>query len=244
MNPIPESGKSQAGSCSTLSWTISRGIGNLTLNQPPANAMTMAFFQDMALIRKEILHHKELKAIIITGRGRHFSSGAVIDELLSGIGQQASVKDQLNPDAAMPFLLENYHSVSFLEDLPIPVISAIRGVCLGSALELALLSHFRFCGNDAVFGLPETTFNLIPGIGGIQRFSTLTGKAKALEYILTGKTFDAETALKLGIVDAIRPKKEVMDFSMAFARWLPGNYQKSLRKMYVKRSLNQLRIEN
>jgi len=125
--------------------------------------------------------------------------------------------------------------INYFEILSLPVISAIRGICLGSALELALFSHFRFCGEEAIFGLPESTFNLIPGIGGIQRFVSLAGKAQALDYILTGRTFDAPTALNLGVVDMILPRKELLTRAEEFAQWLPENYIPGMRKVYLQR---------
>ncbi|MBC8487323.1 MAG: enoyl-CoA hydratase/isomerase family protein [Bacteroidetes bacterium] len=201
-------------------------VGHLVMNQPPSNKMTVEFFSEMEALKEVIVGSSKLKAIIISGRGRHFSSGADLDELLLEITHHQD---------AEPFLTSNYAAIHYVETLPLPVISAIRGVCLGSALELALFSHIRFCSEEAVFGLPETTFNLIPGMGGIQRFASLSGKARALELILTGRTFDAQTALELGIVDAIWPKKELVERAIAFAHQLPERYSMALRKVYVSR---------
>lgn len=210
----------------TIEWSVVDRIGHLVLNQPPSNKMSVELFAEMSMLKESILERRDLKAIIISGKGRHFSSGADLDELLRTISEQEETD---------LFLKQNYLSLQFLETLDIPVISAIRGVCLGSALELALFSHFRFCGEEALFGLPETTFNLIPGIGGIHRFAALAGKANAMDYILTGRTFDASTALSLGIVDRILPKKEVVAEAEAFARWLPEPYYWELRVVYLER---------
>jgi len=136
---------------------------------------------------------------------------ADISELLANIDHQT--------------MLENYRAFVNLEQLEIPVISAIRGVCLGSAFELALFSHFRICSEDAVLGLPESTFNLMPGIGGIQRVSALTGKAIAMEIILHGNTFTGGDALEMGLVDAVVPKREVLPLSNAFANAFPGIFR-------------------
>ncbi|MFH1160511.1 MAG: enoyl-CoA hydratase/isomerase family protein [bacterium] len=213
----------------TIEWKVDQGIGHLVLNQPPSNQMTVHFFQEMKKLQERVLQMKELRAILIYGKGRHFSSGANLDELLPKILAQDPHLD----------LEANYDALRYFEDLQIPVISAIRGACLGSALELALFCHFRFCGEDAVFGLPETNFNLIPGIGGIQRFSRLAGKARALEYILTGRTFDAQTALELGLVDRIWPKKEVVDRALAFAKNLPASYVSEMREVYLMRTVTR-----
>jgi enoyl-CoA hydratase len=199
----------------TLHWSISQRIGRLTLNQPPSNTMTMGFFRELQMFMHEISTAKNLRAIIISGNGRHFSSGADITELLINVDEQT--------------MLDNYKALVMLEQLKIPVISAIRGVCLGSAFEMALFSHFRICSEDAVLGLPESTFNLMPGLGGIQRVANLSGKAKAVELILRGNTFTANDAMEMGLVDAVVPKGEALSRSFAFANALPEHVQKADR---------------
>ena len=210
----------------TLEWTIMQGIGQLTLNQPPSNTMTMAFFREMKALVHEISSMPGLKAVVVSGNGRHYSSGADISELLGQANQQT--------------MLENYKSFVMLEQLKIPVISAIRGVCLGSAFELALFSHFRICATDTVLGLPESTFNLMPGIGGIRRVAALAGKAKAIEIILRGLTFPAGEAREMGLVDAVVPKTEVIPLSIAFANALPGGVKKADREFTLHKYLKPL----
>ena len=210
----------------TLQWTIEQGIGRLTLNQPPSNTMTMEFFREMRHLVAEISAVHNIRAIVISGNGRHFSSGADITELLSQVDNKT--------------MLDNYQAFVMLEQLDIPVIAAIRGVCLGSAFELALFSHFRICAQDAVLGLPESNFNLMPGIGGIQRVASLAGKARAIELILRGITFSAHDALEMGLVDAVVPRGEVIPLSLAFANALPLNVPERDRAVCIHKFLKPL----
>jgi len=210
----------------TIEWKVDGRIGHLIMVNEPSNTMSMEFFREMGVVKDMILKNPRLKAILIYPRGRHFSSGVDLDELLREISR--------HPEAEK-YLQSNYASLSFLETLPIPVISVITGVCLGSALEMALFSHFRFCGETAVMGLPETTFNLIPGIGGIRRFANLAGRVNALDFVLTGRTFDARTALDLGLVDLLIPRKKLIEKALEFALWLPGNYVQEMKQVYLKR---------
>jgi enoyl-CoA hydratase len=133
------------------------------------------------------------------------------------------------------FKNRNYEAFLFFKKTEIPVISAIRGVCLGSAFELTLLSHFRFCGEDAVLGLPETTFNLLPGVGGISGMVELVDKAVAMELILSGITFPAEDALKLKLVDRIIPKREVVLHAFDFAKAVMNNYHKGKKDLLLQK---------
>ncbi len=219
----------------TIEWSVVDGIGNLVMAQPPSNGMTLEFFGEMTKLKNILIRKSDLKALIISGKGRHFSSGSNLDELLFEISGNADAEG---------FLKSNYLTLNFFETLPYPVISTIRGVCLGSALELALFSHFRFCAEEAVLGLPETTFNLIPGIGGIHRFAHLSGKVNALDYILSGRTFDAQTALDLGVVDLVVPRQELKQRATDFAQWLPEKYIPGMRKVYLERyGIRDMRCE-
>lgn len=219
----------------TIDWHTEEGIGYLQLNQPPGNPMTLAFFQELLCWEQEVYPRETCRALIIYGAGRHFSSGADIDELLDQATRlNPSSRDACTPEAES-FFTSNQTTISFFGSLDIPVIAAIRGVCLGSALELALSCDFRICTGEAVLGLPETTFNLMPGLGGIEGFTRLAGKAKGLEYVLTGQTFNGNMAQEMGLTDLIVSRKEVMSTAKALAHWLPGSFQKGFQKIYLKR---------
>jgi len=218
----------------TIHYSIVEGMGHLMLNQPPSNKMTLDFFLEFNEMIATIGKSNEIRALVISGKGRHFSSGADLSALLKEIHLKSKVG--LNGEITLEpgFLTENYNAFLALDQLNIPVIAAIRGVCLGSALELALFSHFRFSSEEAVFGLPETSFNLIPGLGGITKVASLSGKANTIELVLKGKTFTAFDALKLNLIDRILPKKEFLHQSFSFAGSIAGDYHKEKRKLYLR----------
>ncbi|MEI6683641.1 MAG: enoyl-CoA hydratase/isomerase family protein [Bacteroidota bacterium] len=208
-----------------MQWAVEERIGWLKIGRPPANAMTMQFFSAFGQWIDHVAADPMLKAIIILGNGRHFSSGADLHELLENSSETG--------------LIENSRNFARLGQLKIPVIAAIRGVCLGSAFELALSCHFRICAEDAVLGLPEATYNLMPGIGGIGRMAKLAGKARGIELILRGATFPPAEALEMDLVDAVVPKKDLCQAADDFARALPENMIPGYRKLYVKKYLSK-----
>jgi enoyl-CoA hydratase/carnithine racemase len=191
-------------------WEIFDEIGHIILNDPPTNKMDKQFFERLTFLVNEVVPKSNVKALVIYGAGRHFSQGADLEDLLSEI--KKNVKTDKNGKIIQypEFLIENNKSFSYFKKLTIPVIAAIRGVCLGSALELILFCDIRICSDNAIFGFPESTFNLMPGCGGTQNILKLLNYSKALELVLTGKTFDAEEALKLNIVDAVVSRKDVI----------------------------------
>jgi enoyl-CoA hydratase len=222
----------------TLFFDINEGVGHVVMNQPPANQMTIEFFMELGVLVSEMKKRDDIKAIVISGEGRHFSSGASIEELL-GLMDDSTTKNNPQSDGGIiEFLTKNQENFLFFEKAGVPVISAIRGVCLGSAFELALFSHFRFCGEDAVLGLPETTYNLLPGIAGTSGITALAGKPLAMELVLKGNTFTASDALKMNLIDGIFPKKQVVASAIGFAKLIMNNYQKERKNLYLKRFFN------
>ncbi len=207
-----------------ISWEVRDGIGFLSFIDVPENRMDSLFFQELETLTKITIPKSKAKAIIISGSGRHFSSGANLDDLFHEIE---------NEKEEPGILFSNYQSFQFFNDLNIPVIAVIKGVCLGSALELAMHCHFRLCSNDAVFGLPESSFGLIPGLGGIPKLQQLTGKAKAIELVLKGNTFNASDALEWNIVDAVYTKKTLMDEAIHLGKGSMNNYRKYNKKDYL-----------
>ena len=219
---------------STLAFHLTDGIGLLMLSTPPSNKMSPLFFREFDAVINQIKDNPVVKAFVISGAGRHFSSGADLSLLREEIIRNDKLQDGQMEQTVPGSLVRNYQSFLALEALPVPVIAAIRGVCLGSALELALFSHFRFCSEEAVFGLPETTFNLIPGIGGMMRMLELSGKAVALEYILRGKTFGASEAREIGLVDQLLPRHDLLPVAIDFAAKIPTNYHPVKKSRYLK----------
>ena len=219
----------------TIKFTITDTMGHLVLDQPPSNKMTLDFFNELYHLVRCLRKEKEIKGLVISGNGRHFSSGTDLQAILDAIEKKTIFNDSGRPVHFPGFLAKNYSSLQIMEQLPFPVVAAIQGVCLGSAMELALFSHFRFCSEDAVFGLPESTFNLIPGLGGIIKVSHLSGKARAMEMIMRGNTFPASEALRFGLVDGIISKKELISRSFLFARSVSSGYRMEKRNLFLRK---------
>ena len=210
-----------------LNWYIKNEIGFLEINNPPSNPMDTSFFKEFYWWRTDVVEKADIKSIIIYGKGRHFSSGAVLDDLLRIIsrshGQSGDIKK------ISEFLNKNSQIFYSLKDLKIPVIAAVRGVCLGSAFELALCADYIICGEKAVLGLPETTFGLIPGCTGTYVLPRITSKAIAMEVILSGKTFSPVEAKEWNLIHQIVPSKETLKNAIIVAKKLNVNFIPELK---------------
>jgi enoyl-CoA hydratase len=198
----------------TINWKIENEIGHLMLNQPPANTMSRMLFDELRGITQNLIEQSAIKAIIIYGNGRHFSSGADPEELKNRIMEDLPSG---YPKELPSFLGENTQTFLFFEKLQIPSFAAIRGACFGSAMELALFCKYRICAEGAVLGFPETSFGLMPGCGGSVKLPAIVGRAKAMEIIIGGRNFSAEEAYRWGIVHKIVDRKILISETVKLA---------------------------
>jgi len=219
-----------------LIWEIHDNIGHIILNEPPTNKMTRDFFIKFNNLIKNVIPKLDIKAIIIYGSGRHFSSGADLSMLFNSILNDVKFDKQGKIIKYPQFLIDNNKSFINLNSMKIPIIAAVSGVCLGSALELALFAHVRICTKNSLFGFPETSFNIMPGLGGTQKVLTFLKYSQALELILKGSNFDANQAQEWNIIDKIVEKKELLNCAEVLAKKLAGikDYNRNFVKEYLK----------
>ena len=97
---------------------------------------------------------------------------------------------------------------STIPSIRTPIIAAVNGVALGGGCELALMADIIYCSSTATFGQPEIKLGVIPGAGGTQRLTKIIGKSRAMELILTGKTFSGAEAAAWGVAARVFPTKE------------------------------------
>lgn len=188
---------------SQVVYHVDGDVGYLTLSCPPGNALTAETFAELDRICCEYLPRQTLRGLVVSGAGRHFSSGADVDEL------RRLVRDAIDGDHW--FLTRNVDALCALESLPYTVVAAVRGCCLGAGLELALACHYRVAAPRATIALPESTFGLMPGCGGTVRLAETVGMARAVEMILSGQAVLAEDALAMGLVDAVVSRHRLID---------------------------------
>jgi enoyl-CoA hydratase/carnithine racemase len=219
----------------TIHWEINEGLATLTLQQPPSNRMDRLFFAELEHLVTQVIPAASFNAVIVCGQGRHFSSGADIDDLLSGVRDAAGMGNEESEEVPV-FLQENNKNFLFFHDLEVPVIAAIQGVCLGSALELAMFCHFRICAEGALLALPEVSFNLMPGCGGTQTLVHLAGRSTALQLMLEGRNLNAEEARAAGVVDIVVSRKALMATAEQIAHALTNDYHKDKRDYYLRRT--------
>jgi enoyl-CoA hydratase len=185
------------------------GIALVTLSRPKAlNALSTKTHEELALAFDEIRTNPAIGGAVVTGDGdKAFVAGADIAELA-----------KMGPPEAAAHSAFGQRVFSSIETCGKPVAAAINGFALGGGLELALACHVRFACPEAKLGLPEVTLALIPGYGGTQRLARLVGVGRALEMILSGDMVDAAAAERIGLVNRIVPRTELVAAALDFVR--------------------------
>jgi enoyl-CoA hydratase len=195
-------------------------IGYVTVNRPDKlNALNAATVRELRDVFTEIAGDDEVRVAILTGAGeKAFVAGADINEL----AVQTPVQGKDTAEFGQGVL-------NLIENLGKPVIAAINGFALGGGCELAMACTLRLASENAKLGQPEVKLGIIPGYGGTQRLPRLVGKGIALELILTGERISAEDAYRIGLVNHVTSKEELMPTAEKIARQIIANAPLAIR---------------
>jgi enoyl-CoA hydratase len=192
----------------TITLDHEASIAILTLKRPhKLNALSADLINELTCTLSQLKNDDGLRVVIITGTGDAFCAGTDISELTN-----------LTEHNAAQVSLRGQDLCNQIESFPVPIIAAVNGIAAGGGCELALACHLRIGSADARFSLPETKLGLIPTYGGTQRLSRDIAVARALEMMLSGKTIDADSALRLGILNRVVALSELMPAALGLAR--------------------------
>jgi enoyl-CoA hydratase/carnithine racemase len=192
-----------------IRYRVDAGVAVIELNDPPANTYSYDMNRqlDEAILKARM--DGGVYVMVLTGAGeKFFCAGANINLLAS-----------MDPDFKYYFCLHANETLLRLENTPKLVIAALNGHCVGGGLEVAMAADIRIARRDAgKVGLPEVNLGVLPGTGGTQRLARLVGKSKAIELMVTARTFSFDEALELGIVNYVFERDGFMEAVMEYAR--------------------------
>ena len=183
--------------------TRSGAVGVIEIDNPPVNALSQQVRRGLLECLRDASADRRLEAVVLCCAGRTFVAGADIAEFDA-------------PQIAPP---DPNEVCAAAEALDRPMIAALHGTALGGGLELALACHYRLALASTKLGLPEVKLGVLPGAGGTQRLTRITGAQAALDIMTSGNPIDARRALELGIVDAV-VDESLRENAIALARRL------------------------
>jgi enoyl-CoA hydratase len=180
----------------------------VTINRPTVlNALDATVVEELVRALESTAGDPSVRALVLTGAGdKAFVAGADISAMAN-----------MTPEQALAFSGRGHALGEMIATLRVVVIAAVNGFALGGGCELALASAFIYAADNAKFGQPEVKLGVIPGFGGTQRLARRVGLARALELCTSGATIGAEEALRIGLVNKVVPKGEVVDAAVLAA---------------------------
>ena len=197
----------------------------ITIDRPKAlNALNPEVLADLKAAF-EAVDQETIRCIVLTGEGdKSFVAGADISEMVNFTAPEARA---FGIKASVPFFkLMNMRQVT---------IAAVNGFALGGGCEIAMACDIRIASDNAVFGQPECGLGIIPGFGGTQRLARLVGMGRAKEMIFTCDNIDANEAYRIGLVNKVVAKEELMATAKAMAAKIisKGSYAVSVAKAAI-----------
>ena len=205
--------------------TIKGNIAVIELNRPrQLNSLNRKMVYEIVTAMETFDREDDVRAIVLTGKGRSFSAGADIDEMT-------------DDDPISLELLNQFADWDRFTLIKKPIIGAVKGFVLGGGFELALCCDILIAASGTEFSFPEVGLGVMPGAGGTQRLTKLVGRPKALEWLWTGERIAAETALKHGVINKIVAPELLMEETLKFANRLAEQPPLSLR--LIKDSVNK-----
>jgi len=180
-------------------------VAIVSVGRPEAlNALNREIVDEIEAVIDELAADESVMAVVIGGT-ENFAAGADIKGLI-----------ECDSEKARAFAFHD--SYNKIMNLPVPTVAAIDGYALGGGLELALACDMRIATESAKMGLPEINLGIMPGASGTIRLPRLVGYAKACELILSGAVINAQEAEKIGLVNQIVPKEELMPTAMKWCQ--------------------------
>jgi enoyl-CoA hydratase/carnithine racemase len=191
----------------TIEFSRDGHIGWLRLNRPDKlNSFTVLMWREMRAIGRELKDDDDLRALVVIGNGRAFSSG-IDTSVFTGSGGADALDEPDEPDThadpTVSNILRVQQSYSWLQEARYPTIAAVRGYALGAGLQLALACDIRVFARGTSVGLLEHKYGILPDLGGTQRLPRVVGAGKAKELIWTAARIDAEEAYRIGLCERL-----------------------------------------
>jgi len=219
----------------TVIWDVEDGVGKITLNRPETlNAWNTQFGHDLKdVVTEQAAKDDSVRAVLITGAGRGFSSGA--DLKAQGTGE---ILDDGRPNTKK-VLDEIYHPILLgIRHMEKPVVAAVNGPAVGIGASLAFSCDLILAAEDAYFGLAFVNIGLMPDGGSTAFVPAAVGKARAFQLALLGERVSAQQALDWGLINkVVKPEslpKESLELAQKLAKGPTRSYAGS------KRALNRM----
>jgi 2-(1,2-epoxy-1,2-dihydrophenyl)acetyl-CoA isomerase len=210
----------------TIRVEVAAGVATLVLNRPESlNALNAAMRHELAAAFKALGRDESVRAVVLTGEGRGFCSGA---DLRGGAGER---------DFRRVLTTEYNPLVRAIRDLPKPVVAAVNGVAAGAGVSLALACDLVYASEEARFIQAFSRIGLVPDSGSTRTLVRALGRHRAAQLIFSGEPLSAADARAAGLVNGVVPAADLWTTAQEIATGLAAGPTRALA--YAKRLINQ-----
>jgi cyclohexa-1,5-dienecarbonyl-CoA hydratase len=172
----------------TIQCSYAEGVARVTFARPKHNVFNIAMMQEFNTVLEGLIAEKDIKCVVILGEGPSWCAGVDVGDH----------RPELVDDMIHTF----NQALTSIEAIPVPVIAAVHGACLGGGMEFAIACDVVVAARGAKFGQPEVKLGFFPPYAAI-RLPVLVGPAKAIEVCTTGKTYTADEGAAMGFVSRV-----------------------------------------
>ena len=176
-------------------------VAHISLDRPSVlNAYNIQMRDDFSEALSAVADDPEVRALLVTGKGRGFCAGADLTEFGSAPTQVIARRVRWQRDVWGQMI-----------NMDKPIVVAVHGYCIGSGLEIALLGDLRLAAEDTIFAMPEVRLGMIPAAGGTQTLPRNACSSRAMDLLLSGRRFTAQEALSMRLVTRLSPLEQLSD---------------------------------
>ncbi|MEE2058709.1 crotonase/enoyl-CoA hydratase family protein [Rhodococcus artemisiae] len=194
-------------SSSWKAFTVERAehVAQVTLIGPgKGNAMGPDFWSELPQVFAQLDADPEVRAVVLTGSGKHFSYGLDLPAMAGDLGQVLADKAQAKPRTDFHAMVKRMQgAITAVADCRKPVVAAISGWCIGGGVDLISAADIRYASADAQFSVREVKVGMVADVGSLARLPLIIGDGHLRELALTGKDIDAARAEKIGLVSDV-----------------------------------------
>lgn len=186
-------------------------VAHLSFNrQEKANSLDIASWEEMQSAFEYLDKEPTVRAIILSGEGKHFCAGIDLMALMSVQNQANNSCEALKREDIKTFILKIQRTITSIEKFRKPVLAAIHNGCIGGGVDIVSAADMRYCTDDAYFTIKEVDLGLVADIGTLQRLPTIINPGIMAELAYTGRKFYGPEAKSIGMVNQTYPNKEAM----------------------------------
>jgi enoyl-CoA hydratase/carnithine racemase len=184
-------------------------VATVTLDNPPVNAASTTLIHALHARFDEVERDADIRCVILTGAG---------DKAFCAGGDLREEKDFGSPEASAAFRALGRRTLDRIENFPVPIVAAIHGYCIGGGTAIGWACDIRLAADNAVFRAGDAYIGMVPSWGmGLTRLPRYVGRCRALDILLLGENFDAETAREFGLVTRVVKRANLEKEALAVA---------------------------